>query len=54
MASPIKVEHDLCNRGGYAGAGASFIRSDETWEKTGGRSGTYRRGPLDDELGLGV
>ena len=22
------------------------------WEKTGGRSGTYRRGPLDDDLGL--
>ena len=23
------------------------------WEKTGGRSGTYRRGPLDDDLDLG-
>ena len=24
------------------------------WEKTGGRSGTYRRGPLDDDLDLGL
>ena len=23
-------------------------------EKTGGRSGTYRRGPLDDDLDLGL
>ena len=37
MASQIEVQHDLCNRGGYASATASFIRSDRTWEKTGGR-----------------
>jgi cyclic pyranopterin phosphate synthase len=24
------------------------------WEKTGGRSGTYRRGPLDGDLDLGL
>ena len=24
------------------------------WEKTGGRSGTYRRGPLEDDLDLGL
>ena len=24
------------------------------WEKTGGRSGTYRRGPLDEDLDLGL
>jgi cyclic pyranopterin phosphate synthase len=33
---------------------AMVIGDVALWEKTGGRSGTYRRGPLDDELGLGV
>jgi hypothetical protein len=31
-----------------------MVVSDITlWEKTGGRSGTYRRGPLDGD-GLGI
>ena len=33
----------------------SMVIGDVTlWEKTGGRSGTYRRGPLDDDLDLGL
>ena len=33
----------------------SMVISDVAlWEKTGGRSGTYRRGPLDPDLELGL
>ena len=33
---------------------AMVIGDVALWEKTGGRSGTYRRGPLDDDLDLGL
>jgi cyclic pyranopterin phosphate synthase len=40
--------YDMCKS-----ADRSMVISDiALWEKTGGRSGSYRRAPLDDDLGL--
>ena len=42
--------YDMCKS-----ADKSMVIGDVAlWEKTGGRSGTYRRGPLDDDLDLGM